>query len=312
MSLLSAAVLGLVQALTEFLPVSSTAHLLVAGELLGHSLSDDRFRAFSTIIQMGTTLAVLVYFRADLHRLGQAALRSLRHRRPMETAESRLAWYIVVGTIPAAIAGKLLERRIEALGNLVIAGSLVVLGLVLLAAERLARHVRAVEDVTAKDALLVGLAQALALVPGSSRSGTTITAGMLLDLKREAAARFSFLLSVPITVGAGGYKLLELAKVGPGLEGSWGLATLTGTVVSAVAGYLVIDWLLGWLRTRTTYLFVAWRLAAGVAVALLVWNGVLPASSAPPPASERPTARASLVRPAPPAAASPGRSRPAG
>ncbi|BDG03696.1 undecaprenyl-diphosphatase UppP [Anaeromyxobacter oryzae] len=276
MSLLSAAFLGVVQALTEFLPVSSTAHLLIAGELLGHSLSDDRFRAFSTIIQMGTTIAVLVYFRSDLYRLAQAALGSLRRRRPFETAESRLAWYIVLGTIPAAVLGKLLERRIEALGNLVIAGSLVVLGVILLAAERLARHVRSVDDVTAKDAFLVGCAQALALVPGSSRSGTTITAGMLLDLKREAAARFSFLLSVPITVGAGGYKLLKLAKAGPGLGDGWGLATLVGTVVAGVAGYLVIDWLLGWLRTRTTYLFVAWRIVAGVAIAFLVWKGVLP------------------------------------
>ncbi len=285
MNLLSAAFLGVVQALTEFLPVSSTAHLLIAGELLGHSLSDERFRAFSTIIQSGTTIAVLVYFRADLYRLGEAAVRSLRRRRPFESIESRLAWYIVLGTIPAAVLGKLLERRIEALGNLVIAGSLVVLGVILLAAERLARHVRTVDDVTAKDALLVGCAQALALVPGSSRSGTTITAGMLLDLKREAAARFSFLLSVPITVGAGGYKLLKLVKAGPGLGDGWGVATLVGTVVAGVAGYLVIDWLLGWLRTRTTYLFVVWRIAAGVAIALLVWKGVLPENDEPPPAS---------------------------
>jgi undecaprenyl-diphosphatase len=286
MSLVSAALLGIVQALTEFLPVSSTAHLLVAGELLGHSLADDRFRAFSTIIQMGTTVAVLVYFRADLYRLAAAAVRSLARRRPFETAESRLAWYIVLGTLPAAVAGKLLERRIEALGNLVIAGSLVVLGVILLVAERLARHVRTVDDVTVKDALLVGCAQALALVPGSSRSGTTITAGMLLDLKREAAARFSFLLSVPITVAAGGYKLMKLAKAGPGFGDGWGLATLVGTVVAGVAGYLVIGWLLGWLRTRTTYVFVVWRIAAGVAIAVLVWNGVLPRSDErPPPAA---------------------------
>jgi undecaprenyl-diphosphatase len=287
MSLLSAAFLGIVQALTEFLPVSSTAHLLIAGELLGHSLADERFRAFSTIIQMGTTVAVLVYFRSDLYRLAQAAVRSLARRRPFETAESRLAWYIVLGTIPAAIAGKLLEKRIEALGNLVIAASLVVLGVILLAAERLARHVRSVDDVTARDALLVGCAQALALVPGSSRSGTTITAGMLLDLKREAAARFSFLLSVPITVAAGVYKLSKLARAGTGFGDGWGLATLVGTVVAGVGGYLVIGWLLGWLRTRTTYVFVAWRIAAGVLVAVLVWKGVLPehdASSRPAPA----------------------------
>lgn len=292
MNLLSAVVLGLVQAATEFLPVSSTAHLLIFGELLGHSLADEQFRAFSTIIQMGTTVAVLVYFRAELYQLFAAGLGSLRRGKPFETPESRLAWYIVLGTIPAAVLGKLLERRIEALGNLVIAGSLVVLGLILLAAERLARHIRTVEDVTARDAVVVGCAQAMALVPGSSRSGCTITAGMLLGFKREAAARFSFLLSVPITVGAGGYKLVKLLKAGPGLSGSWGTATVVGTLVSAVAGYLVIDWLLGWLRTRTTYLFVAWRLLAGVAIAVLVLEGVLPSGEeALPPTQAAPTAR---------------------
>jgi undecaprenyl-diphosphatase len=283
MSLLSAVFLGLVQALTEFLPVSSTAHLLVFGELLGHSLEDERFRAFTTIIQSGTTLAVLVYFRADIHRLVTAGLRSLARGKPLETAESRLGWYIVLGTIPAAVAGKLLERQIEALGNLVIAASLIVLGLVLLAAERVARHVRKVEDVTAQDAFAIGCAQALALVPGSSRSGTTLTAGILLGFEREAAARFSFLLSVPIILAAGAYKLVKTVPVLRG-EPAWAVATVVGTVVSAVGGYLVIDWLLGWLRTRTTYVFVAWRIAAGVALAALVFTGRLPAHAPPPPA----------------------------
>ncbi len=286
MSLLSAVLLGLVQAATEFLPVSSTAHLLVFGELLGNDLGDERFRAFTTIIQSGTTLAVLVYFRREIATLLYAGLRSIARRRPLETPESRLGWFIVLGTLPAAVLGKLLERRIEALGNWVIASSLVVLGLVLLAAERVARHERHVEDVGPWDALLIGFGQALALVPGSSRSGTTITAGMLLGLTREAAARFSFLLSVPIILAAGAYKLWETVPVLRGAP-DWALATAAGTVVSALAGYLVIHWLLGWLRTRTTYVFVAWRLAAGVLIAVLIWRGVLPASDAarpPPPA----------------------------
>jgi undecaprenyl-diphosphatase len=289
MSLLAAVFLGLVQAATEFLPVSSTAHLLVCGELLGHDLGDARFRAFATIIQTGTTLAVLVYFRGEIATLARAGLASLGRRRPLETPESRLAWYIVLGTIPAAVAGKLLEDEIEALGNWVIAASLVVLGLVLLAAERWARHARGVDDVRATDALLIGVGQALALVPGSSRSGTTLTAGMLLGFRREAAARFSFLLSVPIILGAGGYKLWKTIPVLRG-EPSWAAATLVGTAVSAVGGYLVIDWLLGWLRTRTTYVFVVWRIAAGVAVAVLIAQGVLPAEHRPPaaaPAVER-------------------------
>ena len=282
MSLLSAVFLGFLQAATEFLPVSSTAHLLVFGELLGHDLADARFRAFATIIQSGTTLAVLAYFRREIGALLAAGVRSLARGRPLETAESRLGWFIVLGTVPAAIAGKLLEEEIEALGNWVIAGSLVGLGLVLVAAERLARHERRVEDVTARDALLIGVGQALALVPGSSRSGTTITAGMLLGFTREAAARFSFLLSVPIILGAGAYKLWKTIPVLRGAP-DWALATAVGTVVSAIAGYLVIEWLLGWLRTRTTYLFVAWRIAAGVALALLISAGVLPAGHAPPP-----------------------------
>lgn len=282
MSLLSAVFLGIVQAATEFLPVSSTAHLLVFGELLGHDLADARFRAFATIIQSGTTLAVLVYFRREILALLHAGVRSTLRLRPLETAESRLAWFIVLGTVPAAVAGKLLERRIEALGNWVIAGSLVVLGLVLLVAERWARHERGVEDVRALDAILVGIGQAIALVPGSSRSGTTITTGMLLGFTREAAARFSFLLSVPIILGAGAYKLW---KTVPLLRGApdWTVATAVGTAVSAVAGYLVIDWLLGWLRTRTTYVFVVWRLVAGLAVAVLIWQGVLPSGHGTPP-----------------------------
>lgn len=292
MSVLSAILLGLVQAATEFLPVSSTAHLLVFGQLLGQPLEDERFRAFTTIIQSGTNVAVLVYFRAEIYVLVTAGLRSLVRRRPFETAESRLGWYIVLATLPAALAGKLLERQIEALGNLVMAASLVLLGLVLLAAERVARHVRRVEDVTAKDAVLIGCAQAVALVPGSSRSGTTITAGMLLGFTREAAARFSFLLSVPIILGAGAYKLLKTLPVLRG-ETAWATATAVGTVVSAVAGYLVIAWLLGWLRTRTTYVFVAWRILAGVALAALVWSGVLPSHSSarpppPPPSTATP------------------------
>jgi undecaprenyl-diphosphatase len=293
MSIFTAALLGLIQAATEFLPVSSTAHLLVFGELFGQRLTDDRFRAFTTIIQTGTTLAVIAYFRSDLIKLAQAAIRSIAHRSLLETAESRLAWFIVLGTIPAALAGKLLEHRIEALGNWVIAGSLVVLGLVLLGAELSARHTRTMAELGALDAILVGVGQAAALVPGGSRSGCTMTAGMLLGFRREDAARFSFLLSVPIILGAGLYKL---KKDLPQLAGepSWRSATLVGTAVAAVGGYFVIGWLLRYLRTRTVYLFVVWRIVAGVAIALLIWRGILPSGSgAPPP----PQAEASAPQP---------------
>ncbi len=288
MSLLIAAVLGLVQAATEFLPVSSTAHLLVFGELFGQSLGDPGFRAFTTIIQMGTTVAVIAYFREELYVLAAAGLRSIQHGAPFESAESRLAWLIVLGTVPAAVLGKLFERRIEALGNGVIAGSLVVLGLVLLVAELKARHVRTVSDVGVLDAVLIGFGQALALVPGSSRSGCTITTGMLLGLKREDAARFSFLLSVPIILGAGLYKLKKELPV-LSAHPEWRSATMLGTVISGVFGYLVIGWLLRYLRTRSTFLFVGWRVAAGLLIALLIWKGVLPSGDA----EERPPRPAS-------------------
>lgn len=282
MGLFAALVLGAVQAVTEFLPVSSTAHLLVLGELLGQSLADPRFRAFATIIQTGTTLAVLVYFRNDLWRIGSAWLSGILARRPLGTADACLGWYIALGTVPAAVAGKLLERRIEALGNMVIAFSLVAWGLVLLAAERFARHQRALNQVGPGDALAIGVGQAMALVPGTSRSGSTITVGMLLGFTREAAARFSFLLSVPIILGAGIYKLWKDLPALRG-EASWGRATVVATIVAAVLGYLVIGWLLHWMRTRSTHVFIAWRLALGVAMALLIWKGVLPADGDDPP-----------------------------
>jgi undecaprenyl-diphosphatase len=277
MSLLTAVFLGLVQAATEFLPVSSTAHLLVFGELLGQGHDEPRFRAFVDIIQSGTALAVVVYFRHDLWRILRGSLQALARGTPLATPEARLGWLIVLGTVPAAVLGKLFEHRIEALGHWVIAASLIFLGLVLLLAEKLARHVRGIEAVGVRDAVLVGLAQAWALIPGSSRSGSTLTMGMLLGFTREAAARFSFLLSVPIVIGAGGYKLLKVRHQLAGAP-DWQLATLVGTLVSFAAGYLVIDWLLGWLRTRPTYLFVAWRIAAGVAIAVLIATGQLPST----------------------------------
>jgi undecaprenyl-diphosphatase len=234
-----------------------------------------RPRAFVDIIQSGTVLAVMVYFRGDLWRIARGTSVAVLAGRPMSTQDARLGWYIVLGTIPAAVIGKALEHRIEALGNWVIAASLLFLGLVLLAAERLARHERQLEEVGARDAVLVGLAQAWALVPGSSRSGCTLTMGMMLGFTREAAARFSFLLSVPIVLGAGIYKLQKTLPV-IRASADWQLGTLIGTVVSFVAGYLVIGWLLGWLRTRKTYVFVVWRLLASIAMAGMIAAGVLP------------------------------------
>jgi len=282
MSLLVAALLGVVQGITEFVPVSSTAHLLVIGELLGQSLADPPFRAFVTIIQSGTIVAVLLFFREELWRIGEAVLRGLRDRRPLETADARLGWMIALGTLPAAVGGKLLEKRIEALGNGVIAFSLIAWGLAMLAAERYATHRRSLSGLGAGDALAIGVGQAMALVPGTSRSGSTITTGMLLGFRREDAARFSFLLSVPIVLAAGAYKLWKALPVMVA-EPGWRGATILGTLVSAVVGYGVIGWLLRWLRTRTTYVFVVWRMALGILIAVLLWTGALPADDDGPP-----------------------------
>ena len=270
----------------------------IFGEFFGQSLSDEQFRAFVAIIQTGTTLAVIVYFRVELWTLASAAISALARGHPLGTPTARLAWLITLGTIPAAVAGKLLERRIEAFGNLVIAFSLVAWGLILLAAERFATHQRRISDVSVRDALAIGAGQALALVPGTSRSGATITTGMALGLTREDAARFSFLLSVPITLGAGLYKLNKML---PALAGhpDWAGATLLGTLVSLVAGYVVIGWLLEYLRTRTTYVFVAWRIFAGVLIAVLLWLGVLPADDEVRRPMSAPTASAPMPSPPP-------------
>jgi len=271
MGLLEAAVLGLVQGLTEFLPISSTAHLRIAPELLGWK---DPGAAFSAVIQLGTVLAVVLYFWKDVVALSRAWVLSVLHRKPLETVESRLAWFVGVGTVPICIFGLAFKRFIETqLRSLyVISGSLIVLALILFLAEKLASHRRTLEQMTWKDGVVVGLWQALALVPGSSRSGTTLTGGLLLGLKREDAARFSFLLSIPATGLAGLFELKHLleAQDRPSTQ-----VLLMGTFVAFVSGMAAIAGLLRYLRTRTTQVFVAYRLVLGLALLGLLHLGVL-------------------------------------
>lgn len=271
MSLLEAVVLGLVQGLTEFLPISSTAHLRVVPELLGW---DDPGAAFSAVIQLGTVLAVILYFWRDLFQLFGALFSGLKSGRPLETFDARLAWCLMLGTIPVCVMGLVLKSFIESsLRSLyVVASSLIALALVLWAAERWATHRRTLSEVTFKDALMVGSWQALALVPGSSRSGTTLTGGLLLGLKREDAARFSFLLSIPATGLAGLFELKHLleAQVRPSTS-----ALLVGTVVAFVSGMVAIAGLLRFLRTRTTAVFIAYRIALGLLLFFLLGKGVI-------------------------------------
>ncbi|MHB1846059.1 MAG: undecaprenyl-diphosphatase UppP [Deltaproteobacteria bacterium] len=282
-----AVLLGIVQGLTEFLPVSSTAHLKIAEAFLGIGRGDPFLTSFDVIIQMGTLVAVLVYFQGELGRMFSGVLRGLRDGKPMESADGRLAWFVVVGSIPVGVLGLLFEKRVDRLdeheGTLltVIAISLISLAVVLFLAERLGRQSRRMNELRWSDALVVGLAQALAIVPGVSRSGVTLTAGLFAGIRRDDAARFSFLLSIPAVGAAGLWKLQKLLRHGQlPLHGPAMANLVIGTLVSAVVGYAVITLLLRYLRRRTTYPFVVWRLAMGVLLLVLVGRGTL---GAPPP-----------------------------
>jgi len=285
MSLLEALVLGLVQGLTEFLPISSTAHLRIAPELFHWP---DPGAAYSAVIQLGTVAAVLIYFRRDLLHLTTAFFAGLRDRKPFGTAESRLAWFVLIGTLPVGVLGLAFKKAIEtSLRSLyVIAVSLIVLAIILFVVERVAKHSRTVADMTLTDGIIIGLWQALALIPGSSRSGTTLTGGLSLGFKREDAARYSFLLSIPATTLAGVFELKHLieADTRPST-----MALLVGTGVAFVSGMGAIAGLLRYLRTRTTLVFVVYRVALGALLLGLLSAGVLqPRSGLPPQTEQKP------------------------
>lgn len=276
MSLFEAIVLGLVQGLTEFLPISSTAHLRIVPALFGWA---DPGAAYSAIIQLGTVAAVLVYFARDIVALSKAFVIGLKNRQPFGTEESRLAWFVGLGTIPIGVCGLLFKKQIKSdLRSLyVIAASLIVLAIVLFVVERLAKQKRTLGEMTLKDGLIIGLWQALALIPGSSRSGTTITGGLSLGLTREAAARYSFLLSIPATTLAG---LLELKDFFKMEERPATSMLVVGVVVSFASGLLAIGGLLRFVRTQSMVIFVIYRIALGVLLIGLLRAGVLLASPA--------------------------------
>jgi undecaprenyl-diphosphatase len=273
MDLFQAAVLGLVQGLTEFLPISSTAHLRIVPALLGW---DDPGAAYSAVIQLGTVVAVIFYFWKDLGRLIVAFFRGIARRAPLEEVDSRLAWLVILGTLPIGIAGLAFKQDIEtSLRSLyVISGSLIVLALLLFAAERMASHKRGIAELTVKDGLWVGAWQALALIPGASRSGTTITGGLFLGLKREDAARFSFLLAVPATGLAGLFELKNLLELEASARPS-NAVLIVGIVVSFFSGMAAIAGLLAFLRKHSTMVFVVYRVGLGTLLLVLLWTGVL-------------------------------------
>ncbi len=277
MTLLEAIVLGIVQGLTEFLPISSTAHLRVIPALLGW---EDPGAAFSAVIQIGTVVAVLFYFRKDLWDIVTGLLRGIRDRKPLADPHARLGWFIGAGTVPIVVFGLAFEDQIKTgLRSLwVIAGALIAVGVLMAVADRVAESRRRNGDggVTLGDALVVGLAQACALIPGVSRSGSTLAAGLFRGLSRAEAARFSFLLSVPAVTAAGLKELYELV-VEQGLAGVGAVNLVAGTVVSFVVGYAAIAGLLAFLRTRTVTVFVVYRILIGLGLIALVGAGILQA-----------------------------------
>jgi undecaprenyl-diphosphatase len=279
---LFAVLLGIVQGLTEFLPISSTAHLTLTGKLLG--LVDPRnpgiWTAFIAVMQLGTLGAVLLYFWRDITNMALALLKDVRTNGGGEgfrgySRDSRLALLIVLGTIPVGTVGLVLHKIIE--GSLtknliVISASLFVLALFLWLAERVSKHHKTFEHLTWVDALIIGFAQAMALIPGSSRSGTTMTAGLFVGLTRNAAARFSFLLSVPAVFASGLYELLKIDTrvFDLGIE-----SLIVATGVSAITGYVAIAWLLRYLMKNTTMVFVWYRILLAALLILLIQLGAI-------------------------------------
>ena len=272
---LEAIILGVVQGLTEFLPISSSAHLRILGPLLPSGA--DPGAAFTAITQLGTELAVLIYFRHDILRITLAWWASLTRRSGgAADPDARMGWLIIIGTLPIAVLGLLLKDFIEgSLRNLYITATmLIVFGVVLGVADHIGRKQRALSQLTWRDGLLFGFAQALALIPGVSRSGGTITAGLLLGYKREAAARYSFLLAIPAVMASGFYQLARSwGEPGPVAAGP----TLLATVVAFAVGYGVILGFMRFISTQSFRPFVYYRLLLGVLVLVLLQTGYLSA-----------------------------------
>ena len=280
MSFIEAVILGIVQGLTEFLPISSTGHLTLAGKFMG-LISDknpEHWTSFIAVIQLGTMLSIFVYFWKDLwgiltEFLQQNLQRRIKYSR--QSTNSKLGWMIILGTIPIVIIGLLFKDMIEGAltKNLyVISGSLIVLAIILAGAEKTAKFKKNIEDITVLDSFLIGLAQAVALIPGSSRSGTTITGGLFLGLKRDVAARFSFLLSVPAVLASGMLQLIESLKY---INYDLTVNLIVATIVSAVSGYLAIDFLLKFLKKNTTFVFIYYRIALGALILFLLYSNII-------------------------------------
>ena len=269
MSELEALLLGIVQGLTEFLPISSSGHLRIVPAFLGW---EDPGAAFTAVIQLGTMAAVLIYFRGDLWRIAVAWLREFRRPFRQASSDAKLGWFILLGTIPISIFGLAFSDQIESgARDLYLIGSMLIgFSFVMLAAEAIGKRRRELDEMNAKDGIFIGFAQALALIPGVSRSGATISAGLLRNFDRTAAARYSFLLSVPAVVLSG---LFELKEIGHGDVGVG--PTIVATIAAFVSGYVAIAWLLRYLANHSLNVFVAYRIPLGILVIALAASGTI-------------------------------------
>jgi len=273
LSWLQAIVLGISQGLTEFLPISSTAHTLIVSKLLGWP---DPGAAFTAVTQVGTELAVVIYFRQDIARILKAWFASLTKKSERANPDAKMGWYVIIGTIPIGIAGLAFKSSIETTArNLwLVAATLIVMGILLGLADRYAKHTKSETDINTKNAVLFGLGQALALIPGVSRSGATITAGLAMGFKRDVAARYSFLLAIPAVFASAA---LTAGDISSDRFVNWP-ATMVATIVAFVVGYFVIASLMKYLQTRTFLPFVIYRIALGTLLMVLLANGVLSAT----------------------------------
>ena len=272
---IQAILLGIVEGLTEFLPVSSTGHLTIAEKLLGLSIDDPDITAFTVVIQIGAILAVVLYFRRDIWAIGSAWVRGLVTPEVRGSFDYRMGWYVIVGSIPIVIVGLAGESVITgALRNLWwVAGALIVWSAVMVLAERVGRQERHEKDLTLRDSIVIGVVQCLSLVPGVSRSGATISAGLFAGLDRVAATRMSFFLSIPALLGAG------LKELPTALSGDISLATtLVATLVSFLVAYAAVAWLLKFVAHHSIAWFVGYRVALGVVLLVLLSTGTIASS----------------------------------
>ena len=266
MNIFQSFLLGILQGLTEFIPISSTAHLLIAEHIMKILPSDPALFAYNVLIELGTTIALIVFFWKDLWTIIKAVVRGLIQRKPFEDPNARLGWLIVLATIPAVLAGLLLKKAVEQMfTNPLIESAirLFITALVLGLAEWLGKRYRKLDSINWVDALFFGMAQVLSVFPGASRSGTTMSGGMARGFDRPSAARFAFLMSVPVMLAAGAYESLDLLKMSN--LGTFLPLLAVGFVVAAFVGWLSIKWLLGYLNKHTFYVFFIYCALLGAA-----------------------------------------------